>query len=56
MGFGRGEQHYDAEVNKGSLSVTVLAALLNKRWSDGWRLDHVFEQHGNTVLIFERRP
>lgn len=46
--------HYQAEVNKGSLNVGTFTATLNKRWEDGWRLDKVFEQNGNTVVIWER--
>lgn len=48
--------HYDAVVNKGNLSVRMLGPTLNKRWKDGWQLSHIFEQKGNTVLIYERRP
>ncbi len=51
----RGDQQYDVEVNKGSLNVGVLTVTLNKRWNDGWRLFQILEQHGNTVVIFERR-
>ena len=51
----KGDQHYDVEVNKGSLNVAALTVNLSRRWNDGWRLDQVFEQNGNTVLIFERR-
>ena len=47
--------HYDAVVNKRGLSVNALTKTLNARWEDGWRLAHVLEQRGNTVLVFERR-
>ena len=47
--------HYDAVVNKRGLSVAALTKTLNGRWEDGWRLAHVLEQRGNTVLVFERR-
>lgn len=47
--------HYEAVVNTGSLNVERWTKLLNERWEKGWRLDHVFEQKGNTVMVFERR-
>lgn len=47
--------HYEATVNKGSVSMTQLSATLNKRWGAGWELAHIFEQAGNTVTIWERR-
>ena len=50
----RGE-HYEAEVNKGSLSTTAFTRQLNHRWKTGWRLANVFEQDKNTVLVWERR-
>lgn len=47
--------HYDVEVNKRGLSVSALTETLNDRWSNGWRLAHILEQRGNTVLVFEKR-
>ncbi len=47
--------HYQVEVNKRGLSVSALTTTLNQRWENGWRLAHVFEQRGNTVLVFEER-
>ena len=47
--------HYDVEVNKRGLSVSALAEALNDRWANGWRLAHILEQRGNTVLVFEKR-
>jgi hypothetical protein len=45
---------YDAEVNKGDISVKWLPRKLNERARQGWRLHTVLEQHGNTVMIWER--
>ena len=45
---------YDAEVNKGDMSVKWLPRHLNDRARQGWRLHTVLEQHGNTVFIWER--
>lgn len=45
---------YDTEVNKGSINMGHLARHLNDRQSKGWRLLHILEQDGNTVLIFEK--
>ncbi len=47
--------HYDVVVNKRSMSVRALTRTLNDRWENGWSLAHVFEQRGNTVLVFEKR-
>ena len=63
LGEGRAEHaiaetealHYDVEVNKRRLGVSGLTKTLNERWENGWRLGHVFEQRGNTVLVFEKR-
>ena len=49
-------EHYEAEVNKGAISIRVFNATLNKRWRAGWKLSHMFEQHGNTIIVWERRP
>lgn len=48
-------EHYDVVVNKNDLSVRRLTGNLNQRWADGWRLAHMIEQAGNTVMVFERR-
>lgn len=47
--------HYDAVVNKGSLNMGRFTSELNSRWDSGWRLAHVIEQAGNTVMVYERR-
>lgn len=47
--------HYLVEVNKRGLSVGSLTTTLNQRWENGWRLAHIVEQRGNTVLVFEKR-
>ena len=47
--------HYEVEVNKRALSVKGLTRTLNERWDNGWRLAHLLEQRGNTVLVFEKR-
>lgn len=46
---------YMTEVNKGSVNMSTLTDLLNKRHEDGWRLHTMFEQKGNVVLVFEQR-
>lgn len=47
--------HYEVVVNKKSLNAAGVTIDLNARWDKGWRLAHVFEQDGNTVMVFERR-
>lgn len=46
--------HYMTEVNKGSVNMSTLTNKLNDRFADGWRLHSIFEQSGNTLLVFER--
>lgn len=45
--------HYDTEVNKGAVNMTVLKGRLAVRYREGYRLAHVLEQGGNTVMVFE---
>jgi hypothetical protein len=47
--------HYEAEVNLGSINVGHFTRQLNDRWERGWRLARIFEQAGNTIVIWERR-
>ena len=47
--------HYDMEVNKGSIRAQSFSKDANKRWVDGWKIAHMFEQDGNTIIIWERR-
>ena len=49
------DRHYQVEVNKRALSANGLTKALNERWESGWKLAHVLEQRGNTVLVFEKR-
>jgi hypothetical protein len=48
------ENHYDTDVNKGSLNMRSFTSQLNERYEKGWKLAKVFEQEGNTILIWER--
>ena len=45
---------YHTEVNKGSINMRSWSKDLNAKGAEGWRLVHVFEQSGNTVMVFER--
>ncbi len=45
---------YDAEVNKGSINMSSLIGKLNTRAKAGWRLHTMLEQHGNTIIVYER--
>jgi hypothetical protein len=42
-------------VNEGGINMMLFGRQLNSRWEQGWRLAHVFEQAGNTVIVWERR-
>ena len=45
--------HYVTEVNKGSIRMQTWASHLNDMYRDGYRLAHVLEQAGNTIMCFE---
>jgi hypothetical protein len=45
--------HYEAEVNKGSINMRHFSAKASDRYSKGWRLAHLYEQDGNTVMVWE---
>ncbi len=47
--------HYVTRVNKNRLDMERFTDDLNQWWDAGFRLAHVFEQQGNTVMVFERR-
>jgi hypothetical protein len=49
----RPDLHYRTRVNKGSLNVDRWAGQLAKEYGEGYRLTHVLEQDGNTVMVFE---
>jgi hypothetical protein len=46
---------YVTRVNRGGLDVERHTDYLNKAWAIGFRLHSIFEQNGNTVMVFERR-
>jgi hypothetical protein len=50
----KGDQ-YVTRVNKGGLDVERHTDFLNRAWHSGFRLHSIFEQNGNTVMVFERR-
>ena len=50
----QGDQ-YVTRVNKGSLDIERHTDKLNEAFRLGFRLHSIFEQSGNTVMVFERR-
>lgn len=52
--LGNGDR-YVTRVNTGRLDVERHTDMLNKAWGLGFRLHSIFEQNGNTVMVFERR-
>lgn len=46
---------YVTRVNTGRLDVERNTAFLNDVFRKGFRLHTMFEQSGNTVMVFERR-
>lgn len=45
--------HYQTEVNKHDINMGRWEKKLNARYQGGYRLAHVFEQNGNTVMVWE---
>lgn len=55
--FERAVKHgdqYVTRVNKGGLDVERHTDYLNKAFQIGFKLHSIFEQNGNTVMVFER--
>lgn len=46
---------YVTQVNKGRLNAESHTDYLNAAYGQGFRLHTIFEQDGNTVMVFERR-
>lgn len=51
----RGVEMYRTFVNKGSINMGAFQKMLNAEWQAGWAVHTVLEQHGNTMVIFQRR-
>jgi len=49
-----GGPHYEIEVNKGSTNMGVFQKAANDRHDNGYNIAHVYEQDGNTVVVWER--
>lgn len=47
---------YVTRVNRDRLDVERHTDYLNQVWAHGFQLHSIFEQNGNTVMVFERRP
>jgi hypothetical protein len=46
---------YVTRVNRGGLDVERHTDYLNEAFRSGFALHSIFEQNGNTVMVFERR-
>ena len=46
---------YVTRVNRGGLDVERHTDFLNKAFIAGFALHSIFEQNGNTVMVFQRR-
>jgi len=46
---------YEVEVNNGSMRVQQFAKTANARWANGYLIEHVYEQDGNTVVVWRKR-
>jgi hypothetical protein len=45
---------YEIEVNEGSVNVGRFEKAANDRAANGYRMAHVIEQDGNTIVVWER--
>lgn len=45
--------HYVTRVDKNDINMKRWAKVLNDYYESGYRLAHVLEQQGNTVMVFE---
>lgn len=55
MGMFDRNGRYKTVVNKGDTNMEDLEDALNKAYEDGWRLHTIFEQGGNTCIVYEKR-
>ena len=46
--------HYEIEVNEGSVNMKRFAQMANERHVNGYRIAHVFMQEGNTIVVWEK--
>ncbi|MFC6238879.1 hypothetical protein [Longivirga aurantiaca] len=53
-GGSKNGEHYDIEVNEGSVNMKRFSAVANERHSNGYRMAHVFMQEGNTIVVWEK--
>lgn len=45
--------HYVTHLDRGRLDLDGLQKKANEMYGRGYRLDKIFEQSGNTVMVFE---
>lgn len=45
---------FEAQVNKGRIQMSGLTDHLNARFVNGYELSHIYEQNGNTVVIWRK--
>lgn len=48
-----GKDHYVTRVDRGKLDVERHTDFLNRAYDKGYKLHSIFEQNGNTVMVFE---
>ena len=46
--------HYEIEVNEGSVNMKKFSSAANDRHANGYRMAHVFQQEGNTIVVWEK--
>ena len=45
---------YEGEGNEGSINMKRFSSVANERHDNGYRMAHVFQQEGNTVVVWEK--
>jgi hypothetical protein len=46
---------YEIQVNKGSINMDMFTKTANKRYENGYRIEFVYEQDKNTVVVWMKR-
>jgi hypothetical protein len=53
-GGSKNGDHYEIEVNEGSVNMKKFSSAANERHANGYRMAHVFMQEGNTIVVWEK--
>ena len=46
---------YEIQVNKGSINMEKFTRTANNRYANGYIIDKLYEQDGNTIVVWMKR-